>query len=106
MDLLRLGPPAPAERAAAAPAEDPGRRRRDAAVGVLWTAAVLCVFPQGLVPVALNLFGVDPQVRVWFAARYLPSGLQLPVAAGFIVVGLAAMWWALTIGRRAGRPEA
>jgi ABC-2 type transport system permease protein len=106
MDLLRLGPPAPAERAAAAPAEEPGRRRRDAAVGVLWTAGVLCVFPQGLVPVAFNLFGVDPQVRVWFAARYLPSGLQLPVAAGFIVVGLAAMWWALTIGRRARRPEA
>jgi hypothetical protein len=60
--------------------------------------------PQGLVPLALNLFGVDPQVRVWFAARYLPQGLQLPVAAGFIVVGLLAIWWAETIRRRA--PEA
>src|SRR5829696_2698739 len=47
---------------------------------------------QGLVPLAFNLFGVDPQVRVWFAARYLPKGLQLPVAAGFIAVGLAAIW--------------
>jgi hypothetical protein len=58
------------------------------------------------VPVAFNLFGVDPQVRVWFAARYLPQGLQLPVAAGFIVVGLAASWSAETIRRRAARPEA
>lgn len=52
-------------------------------------------------PLALTLFGVDPQVRVWFAARYLPQGLQLPVAAGFIVVGLLAIWWAETIRRRA-----
>jgi ABC-2 type transport system permease protein len=100
MDLLRLGPQAPAERQAAAPSPEPGRRRRDAAVGALWTVGILCVFPQGLVPVALNLFGVDPQVRVWFAARYLPQGLQLPVAAGFIVVGLLAIWWAEAIRRR------
>ena len=107
MDLLRLGPQAPAERQAAGPGPEPGRRRRDAAAGALWTVGILCVFPQGLVPVALNLFGVDPQVRVWFAARYLPQGLQLPVAAGFIVVGLAAIWWAETIRHRpAGQPEA
>jgi ABC-2 type transport system permease protein len=104
MDLLRLGPQAPAERQPAGPSHEPGRRRRDAAVGTLWTLGVLCVFPQGLVPVALNLFGVDPQVKVWFAARYLPQGLQLPVAAGFIVVGLLAIWWVETIRRRA--PEA
>jgi hypothetical protein len=53
------------------------------------------------VPLALTLFDVDPQVRVWFAARYLPQGLQLPVAMGFIVVGLLAIWWAETIRRRA-----
>jgi hypothetical protein len=107
MDLLRLGPQAPAEGQGAGPSRDPARRRREVAAGALWTAGFLCVFPQGLVPVALNLFGVDPQVRVWFAARYLPQGLQLPVAAGFIVVGLAAIWWAETIRRRpAGQPEA
>jgi ABC-2 type transport system permease protein len=107
MDLLRLGPQASPERQPAGPSHDPGRRRRDAAAGALWTAGILCVFPQGLVPVAFNLFGVDPQVRVWFAARYLPQGLQLPVAAGFIVVGLAAIWWAETIRHRpAGQPEA
>ena len=73
MDLLRLGPQAPAERQAAAPSPEPGRRRRDAAVGALWTVGILCVFPQGL---------------------------QLPVAAGFIVVGLLAIWWAEAIRRR------
>jgi ABC-2 type transport system permease protein len=76
MDLLRLGPQAPAERQPAGPGHEPGRRRRDAAVGTLWTLGILCVFPQGLVP----------------------------VAAGFIAVGLLAIWWAETIRRRA--PEA
>jgi hypothetical protein len=52
------------------------------------------------VPVAFNLFGVDPQVRVWFAARYAPQDLQLLVAAGFIAVGLLAIWGAITIRRK------
>jgi hypothetical protein len=51
------------------------------------------------VPVAFNLFGVDPQVRVWFAARYAPQHLQLLVAAGFIAVGLLAAWWAVVLRR-------
>jgi hypothetical protein len=60
--------------------------------------------PQGLVPIAFNLFGVDPEVRVWFAARYLDRPLQVPVAAGFIAVGVLAIWWAEAIRRRqAGR---
>jgi hypothetical protein len=52
------------------------------------------------VPVAFNLFGVDPQVRVWFAARYAPRDLQLPVAAGFLAAGLLAIWRAEAIRRR------
>jgi hypothetical protein len=63
------------------------------------------VVPQGLVPVAFNLFGVDPQVRVWFAARNAPQDLQLLVAGGFIVVGMLAIWWAETIRRRAPEPS-
>jgi ABC-2 type transport system permease protein len=104
MDLLRLGPQAPPEPAGPVgePAAPP--RWRDAAVGTLWTIGILCVAPQGLVPVAFNLFGVDPKVRVWFAARYAPQDLQLLVAAGFIVVGLAAIWGAEIIRRR--RPGA
>ena len=105
MDLLRLGPEVPAVSEATGPAREPGRRRRDAAVGTLWTVGIICVVPQGLVPVAFSLFGVDPQVRVWFAARYAPQDLQLLVAAGFIVVGLLAIWWAETTRRRSSEPS-
>jgi ABC-2 type transport system permease protein len=104
MDLLRLGPPARGQdEAAAGPAGEPAAkapRWRDAVVGILWTVGILCVFPQGLVPVALNLFGVDPKVRVWFAARYAPQGLQLPVPAGFLAAGLLVIWRAEAIRRR------
>jgi ABC-2 type transport system permease protein len=103
MDLLRLGPQARAEPEHAGPGGEPAAappRWRDAAVGALWTVGILCVVPQGLVPVAFNLFGVDPQVRVWFAARYAPQDLQLLVAAGFIAVGLLAIWGAITIRRK------
>jgi hypothetical protein len=58
------------------------------------------VVPQGLVPIAFNLFGVDPEVRVWFVARYLPDHLQVPVAVGSIAVGVVACWLAETIRRR------
>jgi hypothetical protein len=71
-----------------------------AATGTLWTLGIICVVPQGLVPIAFNLFGVDPQVKVWFAARYLPQRLQVPAALGFIVVGALACWLAETIRRR------
>jgi hypothetical protein len=51
------------------------------------------------VPIAFNLFGIDQQVKVWFAARYLPQDLQIPVAAGFVAVGAVAIWGAVSIGR-------
>jgi hypothetical protein len=60
---------------------------------------IVCIVPQGLVPIGFNLFGVDPQVKVWFVARYLPQHLQLPVAAAFIAVGALAIWWAASIQR-------
>jgi ABC-2 type transport system permease protein len=95
MDLLARGPreiPRPA-----AAVERPGGlppRRTSALRGALWTVGIVCVVPQGLVPILFSLLGVDQQVRVWFAARYLPVGLQVPAAVGFIVVGLLAMGWA------------
>jgi hypothetical protein len=52
-----------------------------------------------IIPTGFNLFGVDPQVRVWFAASYLPQRLQIPAAAAFIVVGALAVWWATAIQR-------
>jgi hypothetical protein len=105
MDLLRLGPQA--RGAAKAPASEPEVRlppRIAAARGALWTVGILCIAPQGLVPIALNLFGVDPEVRVWFAARYLRQPWQVPAAAGFIAVGLLLVWAAVSLSRTdAGR---
>jgi ABC-2 type transport system permease protein len=103
MDLLHLGPQARTHRGPASPAPEPAvelPRWNSAARNTLWTLGILLVIPQGLVPIGFNLFGVDPQVKVWFAARYLPQDLQVPVAAGFIAAGLLAIWWAVTIGRR------
>ena len=77
----------------------PLSRARSAARGVLLTAGILLIVPQGLVPIGFNLFGVDPQVRVWFAARYLPQQLQVPVAAALVAAGVLALWWAARIGR-------
>jgi ABC-2 type transport system permease protein len=103
MDLLHLGPQALTHRDPASPAPEPAvqlPRWQSAARNALWTLGILLVVPQGLVPIGFNLFGVDQQVKVWFAARYLPQDLQIPVAAGFIAVGLLAIWWAAAIGRR------
>jgi ABC-2 type transport system permease protein len=101
MDLLRLGPQA-AGPDSAGPEREPAVELpawRSAARGVLWTAAVVLIAPQGLVPIAFNLFGVDPQVRVWFAARYLPERLQLPAALACIALGGLAVWGARLVER-------
>ena len=39
----------------------PLSRARSAARGVLLTAGILLIVPQGLVPIGFNLFGVDPR---------------------------------------------
>lgn len=72
-----------------------------AASGVLWTLAMVSAIPQGLVPLAMNLFDVDPDVRVWFVARYLPDAFQVPTAVAFVVIGVLAARWAVVIARRA-----
>jgi ABC-2 type transport system permease protein len=109
LDLLRLGPQEAARPGAARPGREPApqlSRARSAARGALVTVGIVCIVPQGLVPIGFNLFGVDPQVKVWFAARYLPEPLQVPVAVAFIVVGVLALWWAAVIQRpRTGEPE-
>jgi ABC-2 type transport system permease protein len=95
MDLLHLGPPAPRPTAPAVRLSRPTSATRSA----LWLVGILCVVPQGLVPIGFNLLGVDQQVKVWFAARYLPADLQIPVAAGFILLGALAIWSAESIRR-------
>jgi ABC-2 type transport system permease protein len=115
MDLLNLGPQARSPQAGSPqarrargfrdwlrPAREPGvplRRGKAALRGALLTVGILCIVPQGLVPIGFNLLGVDQQVKVWFAARYLEQDLQAPAAAAFIAVGLLAILFAGTISR-------
>jgi ABC-2 type transport system permease protein len=108
MDLLHLGPQAGTRADPSRPPAEPEvqlPRWPAAARNALWTVGIVLIIPQGLVPIGFNLFGVDPQVRVWFAARYLDRPLQLPVAAGFVVAGLVAVWAAEAIRRRYQRKE-
>ena len=72
--------------------------------GALLTVGILCIVPQGLVPIGFNLLGVDQQVKIWFAARYLEQDLQTPAAAAFIAVGLPAILFAEAISRPRGAP--
>jgi hypothetical protein len=39
-------------------------------------------------------------VKVWFVPRYLPEGVQVLAAAGFVAAGALAVWWAESIRRR------
>jgi ABC-2 type transport system permease protein len=102
MDLLHLGPQALTHPDPTRPLPEPAiqlPRWKSAARNALWTVGILLIVPQGLVPIGFNLFGVDPEVRVWFAARYLPQDRQLLAAAGFIAAGLLAIWSAEAIRR-------
>ncbi|MEU6972673.1 hypothetical protein AB0A71_34140 [Kitasatospora aureofaciens] len=60
-------------------------RRRTALAGLLVTAGVLSVAPQGGVALGMSLLA--PANRSWFLALYLPQGWQVPVAAGFVLLG-------------------
>ncbi|MBM7769836.1 ABC-2 type transport system permease protein [Actinokineospora baliensis] len=73
--------------------------------GLLWTSffiGCLATFPQGLVPLGMKLTGEIE--RVWFLALYLPEGLQWPVIALMLLIGLSAFalagWVYLTESRK------
>ncbi|MFC4808140.1 hypothetical protein [Paenibacillus sp. GCM10023250] len=56
---------------------------------------LLALFPQGIVPLAIKLFGGSE--RAWFLALYLPAPLQLPLIAFMICAGLLAVGYAAII---------
>jgi hypothetical protein len=98
LDLFQLGPQEPAPRAArgrrpAAVAGQVGRPRRPA------DRRDPADRPPGAGAHRLQPVRRRPQVRVWFAARYLPQQLQVPVAAALVAAGVLAPWWAARIGR-------
>jgi hypothetical protein len=68
-------------------ADDGGPRRTLAAV--LLTVGWIPLFPQGLVPLVMQVTGVP--ARSWFVALYLPQPLQWLTAVAMVVLGLALL---------------
>ncbi|MET8544417.1 hypothetical protein ABZW03_27805 [Kitasatospora sp. NPDC004799] len=75
---------------------------RAAAVGTLITLGILSFAPQGVVALSLSIVKVSN--KSWFAALYLPSDLQIPVASAFILLGLLSFWTVYLLVR--SRPTA
>jgi len=71
----------------AARAENGGRQRMLA--GVFLTVGWIPLFPQGIVPLVMQLTGVPS--RSWFLALYLPQPLQWLTAAAMVALGLALL---------------
>ncbi|MET8625904.1 hypothetical protein ABZW30_19490 [Kitasatospora sp. NPDC004669] len=65
-------------------------RRRTTIAGLLVTVGVLSTAPQGGVAMGMSLLA--PTNRSWFLALYLPAGWQVPVEAGFILLGAACFF--------------
>ncbi|MEU7090551.1 hypothetical protein [Kitasatospora aureofaciens] len=65
-------------------------RRRTALAGLLVTVGMLSVAPQGGVALAMSLLA--PANRSWFLALYLPPEWQVPVAAGFVLLGTVCLF--------------
>jgi len=71
----------------AARAEDGARQRMLAAIFL--TVGWIPLFPQGIVPLVMQLTGVP--ARSWFVALYLPQPLQWLTAVAMVALGLALL---------------
>jgi hypothetical protein len=91
-------------RAGLATRVDDGAPRR-ALAATLLTIGWIPLFPQGLVPLVMQVTGVP--ARSWLVALYLPQPLQWLTAVAMVVLGLALlaagarMMGGLTPGRQA-----
>ncbi|MBV2156547.1 hypothetical protein [Kitasatospora sp. SUK 42] len=108
LDVMRKGarraPTGQAEQAEQ-DARDRLPRGRAAAVGLLITAGMLGVAPQGAVAMGMSFFA--PTNRSWFAAMYLPPAWQAPAAGGFVLLGAGLLFAGhrLNRGQRAAAPS-
>jgi len=76
--------------------EDGGRDRMLA--GILLAMGWISLFPQGLVPLVMQLTGVP--ARSWYLALYLPQPLQWLTAVAMVVLGLTLLVAGLRITAR------
>jgi hypothetical protein len=68
-------------------ADDDGRQR--VLAGICLTVGWIPLFPQGLVPLAMQLTGAP--ARSWFLALYLPQPLQWITAVAMVALGLVLL---------------
>ncbi|GGK79054.1 hypothetical protein Ppa06_40470 [Planomonospora parontospora subsp. parontospora] len=94
LNLMKYGPPPQAGEPTTA--DLPIRHR--IGVTVCYTVAWLPLFPQGLAPMFMKIFGVED--RVWFLALHLPSIWQWPTIIFMIVLGLLMYGYAVLIPMR------
>ncbi|MEV5827697.1 hypothetical protein AB0L25_19215 [Spirillospora sp. NPDC052242] len=100
LNLMKHGP-------APEPARDQGKPtmsdlplKHRIAVTCCYSIAWLPLFPQGLVPMAFKIIGVED--RVWFLALHLPEVWQWPTIACMIALGLLMYGYAVLIPMRLG----
>ncbi|MEU4834489.1 hypothetical protein [Streptosporangium sp. NPDC023615] len=96
LNLMKHGSPPKADRPTTA--DLPLRHR--IGVTICYTIAWLPLFPQGLVPMVMKIFGVEE--RVWFLALHLPPIWQWPTIIFMIATGLLMYGYAILIPMRLG----
>ncbi|MFC5821278.1 hypothetical protein [Nonomuraea harbinensis] len=97
IDLLNLMKHGPAPQADKPTTADLPIQHR---IGVMicYTIGWLPLFPQGLVPMVMKIFGIDNPV--WFLALHLPPIWQWPVIIFMIALGLLMYGYAILIPMR------
>ncbi|GAA3026513.1 hypothetical protein [Streptosporangium longisporum] len=96
LNLMKHGPPLKADKPTVA--DLPVRHR--IGVTICYAIAWLPLFPQGLVPMVMKIFGVEE--RVWFLALHLPPLWQWPTIIFMIATGLLMYGYAILIPMRLG----
>ncbi|MGC5011972.1 hypothetical protein ACLQ2R_14505 [Streptosporangium sp. DT93] len=94
LTLMKHGPPPKADKPTTA--DLPVRHR--IGVTICYAVAWLPLFPQGLVPMVMKIFGVEE--RVWFLALHLPPVWQWPTIVFMIALGLLMYGYAILIPMR------
>ncbi|MGN9844931.1 hypothetical protein ACTMTI_43075 [Nonomuraea sp. H19] len=97
IDLLNLMKHGPAPQASKPTTADLPIQHR-IGVTISYTIAWLPLFPQGLVPMVMKIFGIEN--RAWFLALHLPPVWQWPTIIFMIALGLLMYGYAILIPMR------
>ncbi|MEO3885375.1 hypothetical protein [Nonomuraea sp. B5E05] len=102
IDLLNLMKHGPAPQADKPTTADLPVQHR-IGVTISYTIAWLPLFPQGLVPMVMKIFGIGD--RSWFLALHLPPIWQWPTIIFMIALGLLMYGYAILIPMRLNSPS-